>query len=140
MRMRTNKATAVKVDNAKFRAIFAKKGITLRDASIECGFTPSYFSNQTSKTSMIAKSAAMLLESVYGIKPEDYAPDTIEKKAEQIVIQKSAEIDFNRLYQTIYKATYDGTMKAHEDWQARKLQEQKQPIPIIKREIASSHS
>ena len=146
MRMKVNKDLAVKVDVDKFHDIFKKRGLTMKEASLTCGLPPSYFSNHTAKNGELAKSAVILLEKVYNIKPEAYAifepePEVEAKKEkEQIVIQKGMEIDYDRLYKTIYKATYDGTMKAHEDWQARKLQEQKtQPIPI-KREIASSHS
>ena len=151
MRMRVNKDLAVKVDIDKFHDIFKKRGLTMKEASLTCGLPPSYFSNHTTKNGALAKSAVILLEKVYNIKPEEYAvfesEPEVEEKNEQIVIQKSAEIDYKRLYHTIYKATYDSTMKAHEDWQDRKWKEQlekraepkAQPIPI-KREIASNNS
>ena len=146
MRMRVNKDLAVKVDIDKFHAIFRKRGLTMREASLTCGLPASYFSNHTTKNGELAKSAVILLEKIYNIKPEEYAivePEPeVEEKKEQIVIQKSESIDYDRLYKTIYKATYDGTMKAHEEWQERRVKVQSVATNVVpvKREIASSHS
>lgn len=146
MRMRVNKDLAVKVDIDKFHEIFRKRGLTMREASITCGLPQSYFSNHTTKNGELAKSAVILLEKIYNIKPEEYAivePEPeVEEKKEQIVIQKSEPIDYDRLYRTIYKATFDGMNKALVDYQERRMKEKSAnttPIPI-KREIASSHS
>lgn len=99
----------VPIDKQKFVDCFKKKDLLMREASIKCGVSEWYLSNQANRGKM-SESVARLLEVYYNIRPEDYAPD--EVKPASVVKQTSTEVDYDKLSNAINKAVYDAITDA----------------------------
>lgn len=104
----------VPIDKQKFVDCFKKRGLLMREASIRCGRSEWYLSNQANRGKM-SESVALLLEVYYNIRPEDYAPDVkVEKIVERQVEENitSSEIDYNKLSAAISKGVYSAITDA----------------------------
>ena len=57
---------SIEIDGQKLRDIFDKRGLKMKDVSIDCGYESSYFSKATRENRM-AKTATILLQDRYKI-------------------------------------------------------------------------
>lgn len=95
-----------------------RRGVTPAQASQEIGFSAGYISNNAMKGEMPAR-AALYLERIYSIKPEDYQPDLLDeiekaKGGETIppdAIRTAAET-FARVLLETYRETYRETLRS----------------------------
>lgn len=70
----------IQLDRARFEKALAKRGLNRKNVSIELGYSD-YFLNNACNRGKLALSAAVMLETVYHIKPDEYAP--IEDEQQQ---------------------------------------------------------
>lgn len=100
------KKKLVLVDRAKLYAELKKRGVTPSQAADEFGYAKNYIHNAAS-VGKLNETCAVLLERVYGIKREDYKPcDKVVEPVEPVSESKINQLDYDKLYQTIYTATY----------------------------------
>jgi hypothetical protein len=104
----------VLIDKVKMDKLFKQRDLSMAEASIRCGKSKWYISNQSNRGNM-SESVALLLEAYYNIKPEDYAPDVkvknvVEEKVKENI--SSPEIDYNKLSAAISKGVYSAITDA----------------------------
>ena len=103
------KKKLVLVDREKLYAELKKRGVTPSQAAEEFGYARNYIHNAACVGKM-NETCAVLLERVYGIKREDYKP--CNNVVEPVSESKSNKFDYDKLYQTIYAATYHAYRQA----------------------------
>lgn len=100
----------IKVDKNKLYAELKKHNTTPAEASRAFGYGDTYISNACYE-GRINKTTMLLLERFYGITRETY--EVTEKPLEIAQPEiKSGEIDYEKLYQVIYTATYQAYKQA----------------------------
>ena len=72
--MRRNKGENVPVDYSKMVKCFKQKGISVSDAGVRMGYNASFIPH-IKAMGYISRPHAIQIESMFGIKPDDYAPD-----------------------------------------------------------------
>lgn len=88
------------VDVQRFKTALRTRGLNMSSVSREMGFSDSYL-NKVTIRSEISKTAAILLERCYNIKPEEYIVRD-EKESTQEAVN----------YDDMYKVVYDAVYKA----------------------------
>ena len=78
--MRRNKGENVPVDYSKMVKCFKQKGISVSDAGVRMGYNASFIPH-IKAMGYISRPHAIQIESMFGIKPDDYAPDPEPTKA-----------------------------------------------------------
>lgn len=81
------------VDKAKLREKIAEKGLSLSDASRMIGRSESYLSVVVGKNSVITEASIKLLESVLGIKPEEYVKKDKEEPKRDVFDEMTPDWD-----------------------------------------------
>lgn len=100
------KKNMVSVSKEKLYRELEKRGLNHSEVSTEIGFAQWFISNSASR-GKINRTGAIMLEKLYNIKPEDYAPDP-DNTPEIIEPVKEAQniIDYEKLGEVIYDAVY----------------------------------
>lgn len=102
-----------KVSKDRLYAELKKRGVSPTQAAESFGFSRHYIHNAVS-AGWLNETCAVLLERVYGIKREAYeAVDAPVETAQSEI--KSDGIDHDKLYLTIYAATYHAYRQAFID-------------------------
>lgn len=90
----------IKINGNKLRALLALNKIhNLDNASIRLGYGHSYLSNTINKE-LISPQATILIETVFGVKLDDYIKIDEPKEPQK----KPIEISYSRLEECIYRA------------------------------------
>lgn len=117
------RVVAIEIDGAKLAEIFRKRGLKMRDVSIDCGFDGSYFSHKVRENKM-PKSAMILLQDRYKIYPSEYELDKPEPEivqTELVPVMHTKDFEFSltisedtakKLHQIIYSAVYEAMKMA----------------------------
>lgn len=115
------RVVAIEIDGAKLAEIFRKRGLKMRDVSIDCGFEGSYFSHKVRENKM-PKSAMILLQDRYKIYPSEYELDKPEPeivRADLLPVEVTQSMEFvisdeaaKKLHQIIYSAVYEAVKMA----------------------------
>lgn len=115
------RSLTVEIDGTKLLEIFKKRGLKLRDVSIDCGFDGSYFSHKI-RENRISKSAMILLQDRYKIYPSEYELDKPEPeivRADLLPVEVTQSMEFvlsdetaKKLHQIIYSAVYEAMKMA----------------------------
>lgn len=74
------------VDKARIQECFDKRGLKQSDVSHEIGYERGYITNSILE-GRFTKTAAILLEKLYNIKPEDYKPDEVEEEVVEATVE-----------------------------------------------------
>lgn len=114
--MRRETTTMKKIDGKKLSNELQKRGLTKAGASKELGYS-SVFMNNACARNVINTPATLLLEKLYNIKYEDYAPDKEEESAVEPVktVHEEPVISddfYNKMYKLVYSAVYEAVKKA----------------------------
>lgn len=109
-------ATMKTIDGKKLNNELRKRELTKAGVSQELGYSPVFISNACARN-VINTPATLLLEKLYNIKYEDYAPDKEENESElNESVSKEVSVipeDFyDKMYQMIYSAVYEAVKKA----------------------------
>jgi len=99
------KTTLVEIDGEKLEKVVTKRGLSLREASEEIGYSRWFLSNCKSR-GVINKSALIGLQSKLNVSYEDLKkeePEIIKALKEEP--KEEAGIDYERLWKVIYTAT-----------------------------------
>lgn len=108
----TTKKT-VPCDFFKLKEVLHTRGRTLDRASQEIGYNRNYLASRKNLNEGLPNTAVILLEKVFGIMPEDYAPTVYEVEVIPTPTQGGESLpDLSELYQTIYKAVYTAVKDA----------------------------
>lgn len=100
---------SVKVDDEKFRKELKRRGLHITAISKEMGYGKSSISGAI-RRGKLHQTQALLIEKMYNIKPEDYAPaEEISGGAEV------PQVNYNEIYKTIYSAVYNAVKQAWKD-------------------------
>lgn len=109
---------AVTINGEALRLGLKKRGLLGVTVSKAIGYDQTYISHAI-RGNRIAKSAVLLLQTMYNINPDIYVvkeePKPEEAKAEVVeVVQHSGftDDDFQKLYKVIYSAVYEATKRA----------------------------
>lgn len=120
------------VDRERLLKAISKKKLNPNTLSEDMGFSRTYLTSSVGRDGKISKTCALLLESKYGIKYDDYKPIVEEKPVgvvkevvREVVKDVNVNIDYDRLYKVIYGAVLDA------------MNQSKKDIHLMKREIAS---
>ena len=112
--METIKRT-IKTDKAKFTAACRKRGITAKDAEIAIGMSGNYFSARLSE-GHVPEYVSKLLKSELNMDRSEYEAEEPTQQAMKIGGKEPtriiAEMDMDKLYQTIYSAVYQAVKMA----------------------------
>ena len=119
----------VKIDGGKLKAAIKAHGLVAADVAREFGFNYNYFSNAAYE-GRLKKNVVILLETVYGIKLDEYKyvepepapapepkpvpvpePKPVEVKAEERE-HITGPIDYTQLYKTVFVAMYRAIKRA----------------------------
>lgn len=90
------------VDKSRLYAALKQRGASAQTASRAFGYNDGFLSNACYE-GKLTDTTVILLEKVYGIKEEDFAP---VKKQDSASTKPAETIDYDKLYQTIYTAVY----------------------------------
>lgn len=105
----------IKTDKAKFTAACRKRGITAKDAAMAIGMCGNYFSARLSE-GHIPEYVAKLLKSELNMDRSEYEVEEPAQQAMEIggaePARIIAEMDMDKLYQTIYSAVYQAVKMA----------------------------
>lgn len=105
----------IKTDKAKFTAACRKRGITAKDASIAIGMCGNYLSARLAE-GHIPEYVAKLLKSELNMDKYEYEAEMPMQQAMDIKGEEPpriiAEMDMDKLYQTIYSAVYQAVKMA----------------------------
>ena len=108
-------------DKLKFITALKKRGLSMTDASVKIGFSPSYFGNCVSRRAMPI-TTVLLVEHILDISREEFQVVKEKPVVEQTEETENTEcLDYNRLYQVIYSATYHAYRQAIIDRKAGKF-------------------
>lgn len=111
------------INGERLRAELKKRGVNMMTVSTAIGYEASYISAAI-RYNKIAKSAILLLQTMYNINPDIYVvkeepkAEEVEVKAEVVeVVQHSGltDDDLEKLYKVIYSAVYKATKRALEE-------------------------
>lgn len=109
------------INGERLRAELKKRGVNMVTVSTAIGYEASYISAAI-RFNKIAKSAILLLQTMYNINPDIYVvkeePKAEDVKAEVVeVVQHSGltDDDLEKLYKVIYSAVYKATKRALEE-------------------------
>lgn len=95
-------------DNEKFKAVTARKGLTLEKVNLALGRSHAYSSHGT-----IDKAFLSGLERYYGISGEDIGAVLCDgSKGPESVTEVPKAVDYDDLYKCIYSAVYQAVKKA----------------------------
>lgn len=100
------KTTLVEIDGEKLERLISKRGLSLREASEEIGYSRWFLSNCKSR-GVINKSALIGLQSKLNVTYEDLKkeePEIIKVLKEEPKAEETG-IDYERLWKVIYTAT-----------------------------------
>ncbi len=113
-----SRGKTVAINGEALRAELKKRGLLGVTVSKAIGYDQTYISHAI-RHNTIAKTAMMLLQTMYNINPDIYVvkeePKPEEVKAEVVeVVQHSGltDDDFQKLYKVIYTAVYEATKRA----------------------------
>ena len=101
-----------KVDGEKLSRILDERGLTQMEVSAAIGYSKNYIDNSIA-WGRISKAGSIALEHMFGIKPEDYAPDekpVVEEPVEELqAIEAIREcgIDYDKLFDVIKRAVVE---------------------------------
>ena len=107
------------VDKAKLYRLLEKRNLTAKEVSIELGYSRFFLSNCAGR-GVINTPSAKMLEKLFNIRPEDYAPDPTETETPQILEEMREVrdlIDYDRLERAIYAAVYQAIKAIEADRQ-----------------------
>ena len=114
--MGSTKTVAINAD--ALRAELKKRSINMGTVSIAIGYDKTYISHAL-RDNRIARSAVLLLQTMYNINPDSYVvkeePKLEEVKAEVTEVVQHVGLtddDFKKLYNVIYSAAYEATKRA----------------------------
>ena len=99
----------IKYNPKKLKFLLAEKGINLRTASLAVGRNRNYLSHRALEGE-ISANVILELNNLYSISPDEYCEDT-----NQINKTKIDTDFFEKLYETVYNATYTAVKRAWED-------------------------
>jgi len=94
------KKTMFPADPKKIRILLKKRNMTSLQASREIGYTDDYLYKNAKRIGKYNQVTVNALKQMYGINPEDYAPDTDPEEIESV----ESGFDYDRLETTIYNA------------------------------------
>ena len=117
----------VKIDSEKLKAAIKARGLKASNISREFGFNYNYLSNAAFE-GRLKKNVVLLLETVHGIKLDEYKyvepepapepkpvpapePKPVEEKAEEKE-HVTGPIDYTQLYKTVFVAMYRAIKRA----------------------------
>ena len=100
----------ISIDSAKLKAEFAKRGLSMTDASRGIGLSSNYFACITCKRNKISIIVANALINKYNIEPESYAVKPLTMAAMEAEAPKDSA-EANVLYDIMFKAAYDAIKK-----------------------------
>ena len=95
----------VAVDKTRFDDAIKRRGLIAYKMSIDMGYGKSNL-GMAVKSGHFTATQAVLLESLFGIKPEEYEPMAEEP------VKTEATIDMNELYKTVYTAVFNAVKQA----------------------------
>lgn len=106
----------VEVDRDRLYNSLKVRGLVAQTISLEMGFSKWFIANSASR-GHISASAAKLLETMYGIKPDEYMPIKAMVKDNPVdtQLQVKFEIDYDKLSSVIYDAVYTAVKRAWEN-------------------------
>lgn len=117
MGSKENKRT-VTINGEALRLELRKRGLLGVTVSKAIGYDQTYISHAI-KDNRVARSAVLLLQTMYNINPDIYVvkeePKTEEVKAEVAEVVQHVGLtddDFQKLYKVIYTAVYEATKRA----------------------------
>jgi transcriptional regulator with XRE-family HTH domain len=103
------------VDGSKLRSEFMRLGLTTRQIADKVGYNQSTISNWCTENE-ISMPGMKALELAYGIKYEDIMFDDVKEEqhteAQEVHNHYHCNVDYDKLYQTIYSATYEAVKRA----------------------------
>lgn len=95
----------VPVDKQKLYAEIKKRGMAINEASVGMGYAKDGISGQVCSRGYIMVDMAEKLQNIYGIEPQDYAPDGLcGSPTPQKDIKESAAADEDAIYRAAYSA------------------------------------
>lgn len=100
----------ISIDSAKLKAEFAKRGLSMTDASRGIGLSSNYFACTTCKRNKISIIAANALKNEYNIDPESYAVEPSTTPPVVVEAPKDSA-EANVLYDIMFNAAYDAMKK-----------------------------
>lgn len=112
------------VDKDKLYSAFKKRDLTASEVSLELGYSK-WFISKSADRGTITQAVGMMLDKIYNIKPEDYAPDPEPVEAwdplaeiEPAPVQEARDlIDYEKLSAVICEAIYQALKKVQEESQ-----------------------
>lgn len=97
--------TMYPADPEKIRSLMKKRGLTSLEASKEIGYRDDYLYKNAKRGSGYNAVTVNALKRIFGLNPEDYAPDEVnEPDAKTEIKPDNAGIDYKLLEETIYRA------------------------------------
>ena len=114
-----SKKTLIEIDGLKLENAVLSRGITMRFASQELGYSDWFLSNCKSRNT-INKAAATGLSNRFGIQLDEYKktePEILkvmeeaEKEEQPEAVLESIAFDFEKLGEIIYTAVYEAVKK-----------------------------
>ena len=100
----------VKVDKTRFDDSLKRRGLMKTHVSIEMGYGKSNLGMMV-RDGRFNPQVVVMLDKLYGIKPEEYEVKEEEPKPEKKE-KKSSSLDMNELYKTIYTAVFNAMKQA----------------------------
>lgn len=104
----SREANMISVDSEKMRNELKRRGLNMRQVSLEMGRSTGYLKTTLAK-GVISIPSIKLIERMYGIKQEDIE---IKKEVEKVEEPKKEELDFDKIYEVIYTAVYHAVKQA----------------------------
>lgn len=113
------KTKTVAINGEQLRAELKKCGANMMTVSTAIGYEMSYISAAV-RHNKIAKSAILLLQTMYNINPDSYLvkkePEKVETSVVEVVQHSGlTDDDLEKLYKVIYSAVYKATKRALEE-------------------------
>jgi len=110
------------VNKDKLYQAFKKRNLTASEFSIELGYSK-WFIAKSADRGTFTQAVVMMLDKIYNIKPEDYAPDPepVEEwdplaEIKPVPVQEARElIDYEKLSAVICEAIYQALKKVREE-------------------------
>lgn len=99
----------IKINPANLKAELTRKGISMIQASLRCGFSKGYL-KECCKRGSVPPTVVKLLRYEYNIDPELYVYDGEDEPEKE-----KEPLDYEKLYQTINEAVYIAVKRALAD-------------------------
>lgn len=96
----------IKIDPANLKAELTRKGISMVQASLRCGFSKGYL-KESCKRGSVPPAVIKLLQYEYNIDPALYIYDGESESEEE-----KEYLDYGKLYQVVYDAVYTAMKRA----------------------------